>query len=138
MAGAALGYYERRDGMSRARHGRQERLRGGRQVRHTVRVTGEQESRLRRVAAEQGVSVSRLLVETALAGEGWTPSQRRAIVRELGGLRRDVEGLGTNVNQIARWANATERFPHEAARVLDAIDRALADLEATVAELRFA
>ena len=70
------------------------------------------------VAARQGVSVPRLLVEAALAGDGWTPTQRRGLVRELLAARRDLAGLATNVNQLARWANTVERFPHEAAQRL--------------------
>src|SRR5512144_960559 len=103
--------------------GRQRGVRGGRVVAHKVKVTGEQEARLQGLAAEQGVSVSRLLVEAATAGDGWTPAQRRALVRELLAARRDLAGLATNVNQLARWANTVEQFPPEAAQRLPAIDR---------------
>lgn len=124
--------------MSIARQGRQPRARGGRQVVRKVRVTVRDNARLEALAATQCVSVPRLLVEAALAGDGWTPTQRRALARELAAMRRDVEGIGTNVNQLARWANTTERFPRDAARVLDVIGAAVERLDGLVAELRSA
>lgn len=121
--------------MSGARQGRQARVRGGRHVVRKVRVTAEQNAGLEQLAAAQGVSVPRLLVEAALAGDGWTPTQRRALVRELLAARRDLVGLATNVNQLARWANTVERFPREAADRLALIDRAVARIEQAVGGL---
>jgi hypothetical protein len=118
--------------------GRQAGVRGGRAIAHKVKVKVEQEARLQRMAAEQGVSVARLLVEATLAGDGWTPTQRRGVVRELLAARRDLAGLATNVNQLARWANTVERFPREALSRLERIDAAVAQLERAIAGLEAA
>ena len=118
--------------------GRQRSVRGGRVIAHKVKVLADQEARLQGLAAEQGVSVSRLLVESALAGDGWTSAQRRELVRQLLAARRDLAGLATNVNQLARWANTVERFPRDAAERVSRIDEAIARLERAVAGLEAA
>jgi Bacterial mobilisation protein (MobC) len=118
--------------------GRQRSVRGGRVIAHKVKVLADQEARLQGLAAEQGVSVSRLLVESALAGDGWTSAQRRELVRQLLAARRDLAGLATNVNQLARWANTVERFPRDARERVGRIDEAIARLERAVAGLEAA
>ena len=52
-------------------------------------------------AAELGVSVLRLLVESALSGLE-TPTERRETVAELFELRRLLATVANNVNQLAR------------------------------------
>lgn len=96
---------------------------GGRQHSHRVLVTPEEELRLLRLAAAQGVTVPRLLVESALAGDRETPSQRRAAMAELFAVRRLVSGIAVNVNQLARQANATHEVPAEAAATVTAARR---------------
>jgi hypothetical protein len=105
-------------------------------VKHTVKVTVEQEARLQQAAAAQSITVARLMVESALAGNGWTPTQRRALVRELLGLRRTIAGIGTNLNQLARWANASERFPRQAEDLIPDVRAGMSAVTAVAEELR--
>lgn len=62
----------------------QARVKGRRPIRHYVRVTPEQEVLLQAAARSQGVTVAKLLVDSALDAK---PS-RRAILMELAGIRR--------------------------------------------------
>ena len=95
--------------------------RGGRQHRHEVKVTAEEEARLLALAVEQGVTVPRLLVESALAGPvGETASERRVLLTELFAVHRTVAGVANNVNQIARKLNTTYELAAETSQVLDA------------------
>jgi len=91
---------------------------GGRLHHHKVSVTPEEEAVLVRQAESQGVTVVRLLVESAMAPQGETPAQRRAAMAELFAMYRQLAGIANNVNQLARHANAGEDFPPEARAVL--------------------
>lgn len=91
---------------------------GGRLHHHKVSVTPEEEAVLVRLAERQGVTVVRLLVESAMAPQGETPAQRRAAMAELFSMYRQLAGIANNVNQLARHANAGEEFPPEARAVL--------------------
>lgn len=63
-------------------------------------------------ALEQGVTVPRLLVESALATEpGETATQRREVLVELFRLHRMLAAVGNNINQIARVANTEGHLP---------------------------
>jgi hypothetical protein len=120
--------------VSRATKGRRERVRGGRHMVRKVRVTPAENGRLEQLAAGQAVSVPRLLVESALAEDGWTITQRRALIAEWDRAVRQLVGVATNVNQIAYHANAAERFPGVVAystlpRIEDAIERLNAAVE---------
>lgn len=75
-----------------------------------VRVSEEERQRLVELAAEQRVSVSRLLVESALGG-GESPEGRRAVMAQLFELRRLLATMANNVNQLARTANITGQVP---------------------------
>jgi len=88
---------------------------GGRVHRHYVRVSPEEEGRLLARAGAQGVSVPRLLVESALREEDPFPEGRREAIAELLRLSRALGGLATNVNQIARVANESGVVPPDAA-----------------------
>ncbi len=95
--------------------------RGGRQHRHEVKVTAEEEARLLALAGEQGVTVPRLLVESALAGAvGETASERRVLLTELFAVHRTVAGVANNVNQIARKLHTTDELAAETSQVLAA------------------
>ena len=79
---------------------------------------------LLRLAAEQGVTVPRLLVESALAAEvGQTPSERRNAVAELFGLHRLLASISNNVNQMAKATNATGEVQAELGATLAAVRR---------------
>lgn len=116
--------------------GRQEAVRGGRPIVHKVKVLEDQEARLQQMAATQGVTVSRLLVEATLGVESWTITQRRELIAELLRARRALAGVATNLNQIAHFCNSEQRFTGDAARLLPAIEAATDRMTAAVAELR--
>ena len=95
---------------------------GGRQHRHEVKVSPEEEGMLLRLAATQGVSVPRLLVESALAQDrGETMAERRNTLAELFALHRLLASVANNVNQIAHVANTNRQVPVETGRVLDEV-----------------
>ena len=87
------------------------------------------------LAEEQRVTVPRLLIESALAGVGETPTQRRHAMIALFGLRRSLSGIATNVNQLAAHANSTERFPDEARQLLSELRRAVGRIDEAIDEL---
>ncbi len=95
---------------------------GRRQVAHQVKVSPAEEAALVRLAAQAGVSVPRLLVEAALAPTpGVSVSERREALTELFAVSRVLAGVATNLNQLARVANATGEFPDAAAAVRERI-----------------
>ena len=93
------------------------REREPRRVYQQVTLSEDEQQRLRVRAAGLGVSVPRLLVESALSGVE-TPAERRAWVAELFELRRLLATAANNVNQLAKVANtsgelgASERLSH--------------------------
>lgn len=91
---------------------------GGRQHSHRVKVTPEEEARLVALAAEQQVSVPRLLVESALSGRSETPTQRREAMAELFAIRRVLSNNAINVNQMAKAVNIDGEIRPEAAGYL--------------------
>jgi mobilization protein MobC len=74
---------------------------------HRVKVTAEQEARLVELAGVRGITVARLLVESALAGGADSAAERAGVVAELSVLGAALGRVGVNVNQIARVTNAT-------------------------------
>jgi hypothetical protein len=69
-----------------------------------VKLTEEEREQLRERAAELGVSVPRLMVESALQGVE-TPTERKRMIAELFEVRRLLATVANNVNQLARSAN---------------------------------
>jgi hypothetical protein len=110
---------------------RQANRTGGRSVRQEVKLTPEESAALRLRAAKLGISVPRLLVESALA-ERETATEHREQMAELFALRRLGAAIGNNVNQLARKANIDDEFPAEAAPVLDQISRLMVRIDATL------
>lgn len=93
---------------------RQDYVTGGRPIHHRVRVTAEQEAQLKERADALGVTISKLLVDTALDAP---VADSRAVFLELAGLRRRVDEVhrcftneAENVNAIARFAQVTGKF----------------------------
>lgn len=88
---------------------RQENVTGGRGVRREVRLTEFEDNALMLKASEQGVSVQRLLVESALTFEiGETATHRREAIAVILQAQRQLAAIGNNLNQIARATNAGE------------------------------
>jgi hypothetical protein len=86
------------------------RARGSRQLQLQVRLSEPEREQLRARAGELGVSVPRLLVESALAGRE-TSTERREMLAEVFELRRLVATVANNVNQLAKVANVSGQVP---------------------------
>jgi hypothetical protein len=115
-----------------ARRRRQANVPGGRSKRHEVKMSVEENARLVALADVRGVTVPRLLLESALAAEtGQTMTERNELVAEVFRLQRLFGAVGVNVNQIAKKVNATGQVPAE----LDATMVAIRDLLPRVAAL---
>ena len=101
-----------------------------REVIQKVKLTDEERDQLRARAAELGVSVPRLMVESALS---WveTPTDRHRLVAELFETRRLLATVANNVNQLAHSANISGQV-HEGRR----LEQTLADVDELVAQLR--
>jgi len=97
-----------------------------------VRVTPEEEAQLLQRAVAQGVSVPRLMIESALSGHPETSTQRRDAMRELFALRRQLAGIANNVNQIARAANTDGRAPVGTAAALEDVCLVADKIEAAI------
>ena len=85
---------------------------------------------MRARAGELGVSVPRLLVESALSGVE-TPAERRAWIAGLFELRRLWATVANNVNQLARVANTSGELPASGR-----LSRTFGEVDGLVAELR--
>lgn len=97
---------------------------GGRQHRHEVKVSPEEEGVLLRLAEAQHVTIPRLLVESALAsGRSETPTERRNAMAELFALHRLLAAVSNNVNQMAKATNATGEVQAELSATLKAVRR---------------
>lgn len=105
---------------------------GGRRHSHEVKVTPEEEALLVQRAEEQRVTVPRLLIESALAPHGETPTQRRELIAALFGVSRLLGTIANNVNQMARATNATGEWQPDASATLDAVRRTAARIEETI------
>lgn len=108
---------------------------GGRRHSHQVKVTPEEEARLLQLAQAHRVSVPRLLVESALAQQGETPTERRNVITELFGLHRLLGSIANNINQMAKVTNATGETQSEMRATMAAVRRTADRLDAVVDEL---
>ena len=112
------------------------RVRRGRQatprrVYQQVKLTEEERDQLRARAAELGMSVPRLMVESAVSGASWTPTEQKRMLAELFETRRLLATVANNVNQLARAANISGQVS-EGQR----LEKTLADVDELVAQLR--
>ena len=86
--------------------------------RYIVKVTAAEDAELRARAELSGVTVSRLLFESAMVADVVTDADRKAVVAEFFAIRRLMAGAANNVNQVAKYANSEGVFPAEAAEVV--------------------
>jgi hypothetical protein len=106
-----------------------------RQVRYEMKLTVGEKEALVEKAAELGVSLPRLLVESAL-GDVMTRGERAALVGQLDVANRLLANLTGNMNQIAYQANvagqitaageveaALARVEEQRLRVLEVLER---------------
>lgn len=109
---------------------------GGRHHAHQVKVTPEEEALLLQLAAKQGVSVARLLVESALAVEDrTTATDRREAMAELFRIHRVLGGAANNMNQLAKVANATGEVPAEFGPTMGYVRRLCTRIDTTIDRL---
>lgn len=120
------------------RFGRRRRanVEGGRKHQHAVKVTPEEEALLLQRALALGVTVPRLLVESALADErGETVTERRNAAAELFGVYRLLGTIANNVNQMAKATNATGEVQRELSSTMAAVRRVADRIDAVLDEL---
>ncbi|WP_022883402.1 hypothetical protein [Glaciibacter superstes] len=105
---------------------RQTNVEGGRTKRYVVKVSSGESDALEILAREQRVTVSRLLVETALKGNdkssehavGMTKTEKHNLMTELFALNRYAASCSLNINQIAKHSNQRSTFPRDAQELL--------------------
>ena len=100
--------------------GRQRRANAdvARDRRYTVKVNAVEDAALRARAGAAGVTVPRLMFESALDAHIVTDTQRAEVVAEVFAVRRLMATVANNVNQLARYANTEGVFPAEADAVV--------------------
>jgi hypothetical protein len=109
---------------------------------HKVKVTEDQEYRLVVKAAERDITVSRLLVESALSGGSEAAKTKAVLASELFRVVRLLGKVSVNINQIARATNATlEKQPDTApaiqalGRVCERLTQLLEDMDYPVGDI---
>ncbi|SFK99736.1 hypothetical protein SAMN05216275_1469 [Streptosporangium canum] len=112
---------------------RQQRQRGGRPHKHSIRMSDAEQAVIEARAGQAGVSVPRFLVEAGLAGDAATASQLRANAAELLAARRLVAAAGVTLNQLAEVASATGAVPASLEATMAATLRLLERLDAAAA-----
>lgn len=85
---------------------------------YRVYVSPEEDAHLRARAEVLGVTVPRLLFESAMNAQVRTDTEWKGAVAELFAIRRLMATVANNVNQIAKFANAEGRFVEEAREVV--------------------
>ena len=119
----------------RRRPRRRRRVEGGRQHRHEVKVTAEEEGRLLALALRYQVSVPKLLVDSTLSGGATNAAGREELLAELFRAHRLLAGIANNVNQIARATNATGEAQAETSATLAAVRRTAERIDGLIDEL---
>lgn len=117
------------------RRRRQSNAPGGRSIEQKVRLTAEESAALHLMARKRGVSVPRLMVERALAGDGETSTDRGDLLAALLGLQRLGGNIANNVNQLARKANVEDEFPEAARPVLLHVRRLVQRIDSALDQL---
>lgn len=123
------------EGRRQERRRRRANVPGGRRHSHEVKVTPEEEALLLQRAEAQRVTIPRLLVESALAPQGETPTQRRELLAEMFAVNRLLGNLANNVNQIAKATNATGEWQSETTATLSAVRRTSARIDDAIDRL---
>ena len=107
-------------------------VQGGRNKKSTYRVSVAEEAALKVRAQQYGISVARLVVESALSKQGESHSDRVALVQEMAQIRTLLSRVSSNINQIARHANTTGEFPDDAAAALAAMRQLMVRIDEAV------
>ncbi len=110
-------------------------VQGGRGGQFKFRISERERAALSAKAERYGISVARLLVESALSKGGESRADRQALIMELAQIRTLLSRVSSNVNQIARHANTTGEFPDDAAAAVAAMRRLMIRIDATLGEV---
>ena len=135
---------EERDGTTPARGSAKRQLQSGRQsrvpgepkeIRHVVRVSPDVEQRLAAKALARRVTIARLMVESALAGDSEAARLKSLLVDELFGVQRMLGKVGVNINQIARATNASLEYQDDTGPAIMAFGEVCRRLDGVLAQL---
>ncbi|GAA1677526.1 hypothetical protein GCM10010977_28970 [Citricoccus zhacaiensis] len=115
---------------------RQVNVTGGRPARRVVKLSASEDAALSLAAVEQGVSVPRLLKESALAvSVGETATDRRRVLTALNVMTGQLARVGNNLNQIARGLNTDGELHGDVRGSLDELRGVLRDVDVTIETL---
>jgi hypothetical protein len=117
---------------------RMKRAPGGRTYVLYVRVTDEEDRRIRSLAAQEGLSAQRFLIETALSGSAQGVALRRHAAVEMRAARAILRGVANNLNQLTKWANVNQALPGSLDGVVEDLGRAILRVDRTSAGLAHA
>ncbi len=82
-------------------------------------MNADEQAALLRLAAHQNVSVARLLVESTLRPDvAVSRADIQEFITTLFGVSRQIAAVGSNLNQIAKVANATGEVPEDLSAAL--------------------
>lgn len=117
---------------------------GGRRLPFTVYLSREEREQLELRALATGDSIAKILVESALSPVTNTALDDNVIARTdmseamsaLRGMRRDLEGVSTNLNQIAHHANTVSEVPADFAQVVARVRRTVNELNEILLQVR--
>ncbi|WP_405183719.1 MobC family plasmid mobilization relaxosome protein (plasmid) [Nocardia sp. NBC_01377] len=115
---------------ARTRRKRQANIADGRRHRHVVKLSDAEEEDLTRRAEEAGVSVARLLVESA-QDSGRVEAGRAHAAMQLLELDTELRRIGSNLNQLVRYAHQQREIPEHLGDALHAVTRACLSVDAT-------
>ena len=123
-----------KDGTHRVWRRRAENEPGGRQFRHEVKVTPEEEAKLVVLSKQQRVTIPRLLVSSALSRDTAriTVEQQRELLTELFAIHRLLGNMANNVNQVAKAVNSTGDVPPQTPHVYNAAFNAIRRVNETI------
>lgn len=107
---------------------------GGRQYRHEVKVTADEEAQLVVLSRQLRVTIPRLLVSSALSRDTAqiTVEQQRELLTELFTIHRLLANIANNVNQVAKATNSTGDVPPQTPHVYNAAFNAMRRVNDTI------
>ena len=103
---------------------------------YPLRMNDDERERLDAAALLHGMKLSRYLVEAGLAmGRGSGLAEQRQSIDELMKIRTLLGRTASNINQIARHANATSELPDDAAAAVRYAKDLMIRIDALVREM---
>ncbi|MDA8437544.1 MAG: plasmid mobilization relaxosome protein MobC [Propionibacterium sp.] len=109
---------------------------GRREKRTVIKHTPEEWERVASLAKAQGVSVPRLYELAVHTGDAMSASTLTRVVGELHVIQRIMAGVATNLNQLARAANATgEVSEPQVLAAAEAMQRQVSRLRETIQQV---